>query len=95
MNPQTLDTLVKSIRNYPDVRSLLFQSTARAPVNPINIKNIISTVLSGNILKIDYHCCLKTMIFGLAWKAPVVPEFAIKDDSFWGCISTNSINISQ
>ena len=34
----------------------------------------------------DYHHGLKTTSFGLAKKAPHVPEFALKDDSLWECI---------
>ena len=82
MNPWTIDKLVKSIRNYPSARSLLLQSKSRAPIASSKIKKIISTLLSGDILKMDHHRGLKTTIFGLARKVLDVHEFALNDYPF-------------
>ena len=62
----------ESIRNYPSSCWLLFQSKARAPIIPGGTKKIIFTLLSGNILKSNFHCGTKTTIIGLARKAPGV-----------------------
>ena len=80
--PWTIETLVTSICNYPGARWLLLQSKSRASITPSNTKKIIFTLLSGNILKINYRFGLKTTIFGLARKAQFIPEFYLKYDSF-------------
>ena len=83
MNPCTLETLVKSVYNYPGARWLLLQSKSISSIAPGDITKIIFPLLSFNILTINYHCGLKTTIFGLARKAPGVTEFYLKDDLFW------------
>ena len=88
IRPWTLDALVKSIRTFPDVQRLLFLSNATSPIAPIEIKKVVFTLTIARILRINFHRVLKTTIFDLARTSPTVPDFALRDDSFWECIRT-------
>ena len=88
IHPWTLDALVKSILSFPDVQRLLFLSNATTPIAPIEIKKVVFTLTIARILQINFHRVLKMTIFALARTSPAVPEFALRDDSFWECIRT-------
>jgi hypothetical protein len=56
IRPWTLDALVKSIRNYPDVQRLLFLSNDRTPIAPNETKKVVFTLTVGRISQNDNLC---------------------------------------